>query len=111
MTIKINKNTTAATFQAAFSTEFPNLKLAFFRQNTGDDIWSSQMVLNNQILLGEISDVLLPQITTENLTISANMTVAATSIADPHHSWRACWPKVDSISFKLKGFSLANIFR
>ena len=76
MTIKINKNTTAATFQTAFSTEFANLKLAFFRQNTGDDIWSSQMVLDNQILLGEISDVLMPQVTTEDLTVSANMTVA-----------------------------------
>jgi hypothetical protein len=76
MTIKINKNTTAATFQTAFNTEFSNLKLAFFRQNAGDDIWSSQMVLNNQILLGEISDVLMPQITTEDLTVSANMTVA-----------------------------------
>lgn len=76
MTIKINKNTTAATFQTAFNTEFPNLKLVFFRQNTGDDIWSSQMILNNQILLGEISDVLLPQTTTEDLTISGNMTVA-----------------------------------
>lgn len=76
MTIKINKNTTAATFQTAFNAEFPNLKATFFRPNTGDDIWSSQMVLNNQILLGEISDVLLPQIITENLTISPNMTVA-----------------------------------
>ena len=76
MTIKVNKNTTAATFQTAFNSEFSNLKLAFFRQNTGDDIWSSQMILNNQILLGEISDVLLPQTTTENLTISANVTVA-----------------------------------
>ena len=76
MTIKINKNTTAATFQTAFKTEFPHLKLVFFRQNTSDDIWSSQMILNNQILLGEISDVLLPQITTENLTISGNMTTA-----------------------------------
>lgn len=76
MTIKINKNTTAATFQTAFNAAFPNLKLVFFRQNTGDDIWSSQMVLNNQILLGEISDVLMPQITTEDLTVSANMTVA-----------------------------------
>ncbi len=76
MTIKVNKNTTAATFQTAFNTEFPNLKLAFFRQNAGNDIWSSQMILNNQILLGEISDVLLPQTTTEDLTISGNMTVA-----------------------------------
>ncbi len=76
MTIKINKNTTATTFQTAFSAEFPNLKLVFFRQDTGNDIWSSQMVLNNQILLGEISDVLMPQITTEDLTVSANMTVA-----------------------------------
>jgi hypothetical protein len=76
MTITINKNTTAATFQAAFTTAFPNLKAAFFRQNTGDDIWLSQMVLNNQILLGEISDTLTTQIAPENLTFSANMTVA-----------------------------------
>jgi hypothetical protein len=76
MTITINKNTTAATFQAAFTTAFPYLKAAFFRQNTGDDIWLSQMVLNNQILLGEISDTLSTQIVPENLTFSANMTVA-----------------------------------
>ena len=76
MTITINKNTTAATFQAAFNTTFPYLKLAFFRQNTGDDIWLSQMVLNNQILLGEISDILATQTLVENLTFSANMTVA-----------------------------------
>jgi hypothetical protein len=76
MTIKINKNTTAAIFQMAFNAEFPNLKIAFFRQNAGNDIWSSQMILNNQILLGEISDVLMPQITTEDLTVSPNVTVA-----------------------------------
>jgi hypothetical protein len=76
MTIDINKNTTAATFQTAFTTAFPYLKVAFFRQHTGDDIWSSLMVLNNQILLGEISDVIAAQKITENLTFSANMTVA-----------------------------------
>jgi hypothetical protein len=76
MTITINKNTTAATFQAAFTTAFPFLKAVFFRQNTGDDIWSSQMVLNNQILLGEISDTVATQLITENLTFSPNMTVA-----------------------------------
>lgn len=76
MTIIINKNTTAATFQAAFNTAFPNLKTVFFRQNTDNDIWSSQMVLDNQILLGELSDVLYSQIATEKLTISPNMTVA-----------------------------------
>jgi hypothetical protein len=76
MTIIINKSTTAATFQAAFNATFPNLKLAFFRQNTGDDIWSSVMVLDSQILLGELSGVIFSQITTENLTISPNMTVA-----------------------------------
>ena len=76
MTITINKNTTVATFQAAFNANFPNLKAAFFRQNTGDDIWLSQMILNNQILLREISDVLNSNTLTENLTFSANMTVA-----------------------------------
>jgi hypothetical protein len=76
MTISVNKNTTAATFQAAFNTAFPYLKAAFFRQNMGDDIWLSQMVLNSQILLGEISDVLTTQTGSENLTFSANVTVA-----------------------------------
>jgi hypothetical protein len=76
MTIDINKNTTAATFQTAFTTAFPYLKVAFFRQLTGDDIWSSLMVLNSQILLGEISDVVAAQKFTETLTFSANMTVA-----------------------------------
>ncbi len=76
MTITINKNTTAATFQAAFSATFPNLKAAFFRQNTSSDIWLSQMVLNNQILLGELSTPLATQSASENLTFSANMTVA-----------------------------------
>lgn len=76
MTITINKNTTAATFQAVFNAAFPYLKAVFFRQNTGDDIWLSQMVLNSQILLGEISDVLTTQTLPENLTFSANMTVA-----------------------------------
>ncbi len=76
MTITVNKNTTAATFQTAFNTAFPYLKAAFFRQNTGDDIWLSQMVLNSQILLGEISDVLTTETLAENLTFSANMTVA-----------------------------------
>jgi hypothetical protein len=76
MTISINKNTTAATFQAAFNDAFPYLKVAFFRQNSTDDIWLSQMVLNSQILLGEISDVILSQKLIENLTFSANMTVA-----------------------------------
>ena len=76
MTITVNKNTTAATFQAAFNAAFPYLKVAFFRQNSADDIWLSQMVLNSQILLGEISDVLAHQKLVENLTFSANMTVA-----------------------------------
>jgi hypothetical protein len=76
MTIIINKNTTVAAFQAAFNTSFPNLKAAFFRQDTGDDIWLSQMVLNSQILLGEISDNLATQTLPENLTFSSNMTVA-----------------------------------
>jgi hypothetical protein len=76
MTININKNTTAATFQAAFNSAFPYLKAVFFRQNTGDDIWSSQMVLNNQILFGEISGTVATQIGVESLTFSPNMTVA-----------------------------------
>jgi hypothetical protein len=76
MTIIINKNTTVAAFQAAFNAAFPNLKAIFFRQDTGGDIWLSQMVLNSQILLGEISDTLAAQTLPENLTFSSNMTVA-----------------------------------
>jgi hypothetical protein len=76
MTVTINKNTTAATFQAAFNTAFPYLKAVFFRQETGNDIWTSQMVINNQILLGEISDLVATQAVIEKLTFSANMTVA-----------------------------------
>ncbi|MBL7814272.1 MAG: hypothetical protein JNL70_04625 [Saprospiraceae bacterium] len=76
MTLNIRKNASVADFQNAFNTYFPYLKAVFFRNpmEEPNDFWANHMVLNNQILLSELSDN-LPQFD-EHFTFSPNITVA-----------------------------------
>ena len=76
MTLNICKNSTVSDIQATFSKKFPFLKAVFFRNTMTEpnDFWANHMVLNNQILLSELSDS-LPRFD-ENFTFSPNITVA-----------------------------------
>lgn len=76
MTLTFNKNTTVGAFQSAFNSQYPFLKVIFFRHhNENDDIWVSPMVIGNQILLGELSDT-LPNKWETHFTVSPNITIA-----------------------------------
>ena len=76
MILNIRRSSTVADFQSAFIAQFPFLKAVFFRNSIeyANDFWANYMVLNNQILLMELSDSLPPY--DENFTFSPNVTIA-----------------------------------
>ncbi len=74
MTIEIYKTLTVEAFQAAFSKEFPYLRVSFFRNADTSDVWSGFMVLKTKTLLSELSNDI--NFDVENFTFSRNMTVA-----------------------------------
>ena len=76
MTLYIRQNSTVADIQAAFSKRFPFLKAVFFRNAVegASGFGGNYMVLDNHILLPELSDS-LPHYD-EEFVISPNITVA-----------------------------------
>jgi hypothetical protein len=76
MTLHFHTGTTVAELQKDFQAHFPFLKLVFFRNPIEEtqDFWANYMVLNNQILITELSANL--PVSDEGLTISPNMTIA-----------------------------------
>jgi hypothetical protein len=56
MTLSINASTTIADLQAAFSREFPYLKIEFFTRlhDVGESTWSKYMVFNKQERFGKL---------------------------------------------------------
>jgi hypothetical protein len=56
MTLSINSSTTIAEVQAAFSREFPFLKIEFFTRphDVGESSWSKYMVFNKQERFGKL---------------------------------------------------------
>jgi hypothetical protein len=57
MTLSINATTTIADVQAAFSQEFPSLKVEFFTRphDVGESTWSKYMVFNKQERFGKLA--------------------------------------------------------
>ena len=76
MTLNIRQNSTVSDIQTVFNKKFPFLKAVFFRNPIAEsnDFWANHMVLNNRILLSELSDT-LPKYD-ESFTFSPNITVA-----------------------------------
>jgi hypothetical protein len=56
MTLSINASTTIAEVQAAFSHEFPYLKIEFFTRphDVGESSWSKYMIFNKQERFGKL---------------------------------------------------------
>jgi hypothetical protein len=74
MTFTIHAQTRVVEFQKVFAQFLPKLKPVFFRQHTEGDMWSGFMVINNQIMFGELSDKISKY--AEPFTVSSNMSVA-----------------------------------
>ena len=57
MTLSINASTTVADVQAAFSQEFPYLKVEFFTRphDVGESSWSKYMIFNKEECFGQLT--------------------------------------------------------
>ena len=75
MKLTINSSTTVAEVQAAFSREFPYLKIEFFTRahDVGESSWSKYMVSNKQERLGRLIALKANDVPFE---LSGSMTVA-----------------------------------